>query len=378
MHKILFVDDEQNILSSMRRQLRKNFEVHTDTSPESALTKLREGERFAVVVSDYRMPGMNGVEFLGYVRKLCPDTTRVMLTGFADLDNAIKAVNDGNVFRFLTKPCSEEKLRDNLREAVRQYELVTAKKILLEKTLKGSIELVTEITQLVHPESGANSNVVKRQATFLAKKKQVKDMWRYEIAAMLCQLGSVILPETIIAKRMNGEDLTPEEVQLYEMHPMVAQGLISKLPRLEKVGEMVEYQMKGFDGSGIPRDGVEGEDIPLGGRILKIVLDYNIFLSREGSTQAAFKMLEDNYDQYDPELMYYFEGMLGVEARYVVKEVSMHDLEPGMIFYQDVVSDQGALLFRKSLEIDKSKIDRLAMYAKKIKIKEPFKVLVPG
>lgn len=378
MHSILFVDDEQNILSSMRRQLRKFFDVHTDSSPESALTKLRNGERFAVVVSDYRMPVMNGVEFLGLVRKICPDSTRVMLTGYADLDNAIKAVNDGNVFRFLTKPCPEERLHENLKEAVRQYELVTAKKILLEKTLKGSIELVTEITQLVHPDFGANSNVVKRQVTYLAKKKQVTDLWRYEIAAMLCQLGSVILPEAVLAKQINGVAFNAEEVQLFEMHPMVAQGLISKLPRLEKVGKMVEYQMKGFDGSGIPRDGVEGEKIPLGGRILKIVLDYNKYFAREGSSQGAFKQLEDNYDHYDPELMYYFEGMLGVEARYVVKEVTMKELESGMIFYEDVVSDQGALLFRKSLEIDKSKIDRLYMYAKKISINEPLKVLVPG
>ncbi|WP_034633177.1 HD domain-containing phosphohydrolase [Maridesulfovibrio bastinii] len=378
MHKVLFVDDEENILSSLRRQLRKVFEVHTDSSPESALEKLNNGERFAVVVSDYRMPGMNGVDFLGHVRKICPDSTRVMLTGYADLDNAIKAVNDGNVFRFLTKPCPEEKLLENLKEAVRQYELVTAKKILLEKTLKGSIELVTEITQLVHPDFGANANVVKRQTTYLAKKKQVKDLWRYEIAAMLCQLGSVILPETVLTKRISGDSFNPEELQLYEMHPMVAQGLISKLPRLEKVGAMVEYQMKGFDGSGIPRDGVEGEKIPLGGRILKIVLDYNKYLAREGSSQAAFKHLEDNYEKYDPELMYYFEGMLGVEARYVVKEVMISELLAGMIFYEDVVSDQGALLFRKSLEIDKSKIDRLNMYAKKIGINEPLKVLVPG
>lgn len=378
MHRVLFVDDEENILSSMRRQLRKIFEVHTDNSPESALTKLKDGERFAVVVSDYRMPGMNGVDFLGHVRKLCPDSTRVMLTGYADLDNAIKAVNDGNVFRFLTKPCPEEKLLNNLKEAVRQYELVTAKKILLEKTLKGSIELVTEITQLVHPDFGANANIVKRQATYLARKKEVKDLWRYEIAAMLCQLGSVILPETVLSKQISGDPFNAEELQLFEMHPMVAQGLISKLPRLEKVGEMVEYQMKGFDGSGIPRDSVVGEDIPLGGRILKIVLDYNKYLSREGSSQAAFKHLEDNDERYDPELMYYFEGMLGVEARYVVKDVMMNDLESGMIFYEDVVSDQGALLFRKSLEIDKSKIDRLFMYAKKIGIKEPLKVLVPG
>lgn len=135
-HRVLLVDDEPNIMSSLKRQLRTHYDVYTADDPEKALVDLKKGSPFSVVTSDYRMPQMNGIEFLKEVKSRCPETTRMILTGYADLDNAIMAVNDGHVFRFLTKPCEKETLLENIREAAKQYDLITSKRILLEQTLK--------------------------------------------------------------------------------------------------------------------------------------------------------------------------------------------------------------------------------------------------
>ncbi|SMF04151.1 HD domain-containing phosphohydrolase [Desulfovibrio gilichinskyi] len=373
--KILLVDDEPNVLSALKRQLRGDYDVETSEDPTLAIRALNNKVPFAAVISDFRMPKMNGIEFLKEVRKRSPETTRIMLTGYADLDNAIRAVNDGHVFRFLTKPCENEVLLENLKEGVDQYELVTGKRILLEKTLKGSVELLGEITSLVKPEAGARINRVRRYVRYLAEKKGVKDFWRYDIATMLSQLGTLILPPGTLDILLEGKELNPEQLQMFEMHPVIAKSLVAKLPRLEAIAEMISYQLKGFDGSGTPRDAVKGEKIPLGGRILRIALDYDLQLQHEDNPKKAFANIEEVSELYDPELLYYLEGMLGVEARYVVKELGIDELYPGMILYEDVASTQGAMLLRKSLELDKDKIDRIHMFASKIGIKLPLLVL---
>lgn len=375
---ILLVDDEPNVLSALKRQLRSGFDVHTETDPEMALIELGQRKSFAVIVSDYRMPQMNGIEFLKRVKEICPETTRMILTGYADLENAISAVNDGHVFRFLTKPCDNAVLIENIKEAVNQYDLVTGRRILLEKTLKGSVELLTEITTLVNPEAGARINRVRRYVKYLAKKKKVKDLWRYDIATMLSQLGTLILPPGTLDTLISGDELNSEQVQIFEMHPVVASSLVSKLPKLETIAEMIAYQLKGFDGSGTPRDKVEGETIPLGGRILRVALDYDLYLNLYNNPRQAFAKMEEQVQVYDPELLYYLEGMLGVEARYEVKTLGRSELQPGMILYEDIVSAKGALLLRKSLELDKDKIDRIQMFAEKVGIVEPVSVLVPN
>ncbi|QGY38661.1 response regulator [Pseudodesulfovibrio cashew] len=375
--KILLVDDEPNVLSGLRRQLRDKYEISMATDPVEALESLDKKHPFAVVISDYRMPKLNGVEFLQKVREHSPDTTRLMLTGYADLESAISAVNDGNVFRFLTKPCDRETLRKNVEEAVSQFELLTLKKDLLEKTLKGSVELLSEITSMVNPKAGEQINRVRRYVRYLAGKMGVTDLWRYDIATMLSQLGTLILPPGTMDAVFAGEELTPEQEQIFEMHPFIAQNLLSKLPRMSSIGDMIAYQLKGFDGSGTPRDAVKEDQIPLGGRVLRLALDYDLALQTRENPQQAFLSLEHNAEFYDPELLYYLEGMLGVEARYEIRTLPLSELTPGMVLHEEVVSDQGALLLRKSIELDKNKIDRIHLFAGKVGIKPELTVLVP-
>jgi DNA-binding NtrC family response regulator len=143
IEKVLFVDDDRNLLASCERSFRRKFTVETAEGGEAALQAIAERGPFAVVVSDRQMPGMDGIQLLSLVRQRAPDTVRIMLTGNVDLEGAIKVVNEGNIFRFLTKPCALEILGKAVEDALAQYRLVTAEKELLNKTLSGSIKLLT-------------------------------------------------------------------------------------------------------------------------------------------------------------------------------------------------------------------------------------------
>ena len=149
--KVLFVDDEMNVLSAFRRHLRHDYEVETATSGAEALELCETKGPFAVVVADMNMPGMDGVSLLSEIKQKYPDTIRIMLTGNATQKVAIDAVNEGSIFRFLTKPCPPEILQQVLEAGTRQYQLVTAEKELLEKTLSGSIRMLTDMLSLTNP-----------------------------------------------------------------------------------------------------------------------------------------------------------------------------------------------------------------------------------
>ncbi len=290
--KILAVDDEKNILDAIQRQMRKKFPVETALGPGEGLAAVKQRGPYALVISDLRMPKMDGIQFLTQVKRLTPETVRVMLTGNADLENAIQAVNEGNIFRFLTKPCSPEILEKVIQAGIEQYRLVTAEKELLQKTLKGSINVLNKVLSLVNPEAFGRSSRIKRYVKQIAEKLGVPDVWKFELAAMLSQIGCVILPEDALKKLSQGKNLTGEEVQLFDMHPMIASDLITNIPRMQKIAEMIRYQEKHFDGTGNPKDKRREKDIPLGARILKVALDFDLMEAKSVFKRKAIGELK--------------------------------------------------------------------------------------
>src|ERR1035438_9616095 len=157
MDKILFVDDESLALSGYQRLLHRGFDVGIALDAEQGLASIQKNGPYAVVIPDMRMPGMNGAQFLSQVRQKAPDTVRMLLTGYTDLDAAMDAVNDGNIFRFLTKPCEKDLLVKAITSGVEQYRLVRIEKDLLEKTLRGSIRVLTDVLSAASPETFGRS-----------------------------------------------------------------------------------------------------------------------------------------------------------------------------------------------------------------------------
>ena len=374
--RILLVDDDLNILQGFKRQLRKRFHIETAPGGKEGLEAVVKGGPFAVIVSDMQMPEMDGIQFLNTVRQVAPDSVRMMLTGNADQKTAMDAVNDGHIFRFLTKPCSPEAFTKALEAGIEQYRLITAERELLSKTLSGSVSVLTEVLSLVNPAAFGHAASVRRLASQICREMQVDNAWEIEVAAMLSQVGCVTVPETTLAKLSSGAPVSAEELRTYQGHPRVGSNLISKIPRLKGVAEIIAYQQKRFDGSGVPNDGKQADQIPFGGRVLKLVIDVVQLISAEQSTDDVWAAVHDREGWYDPSLVDALAAVLDIE--YVIKAVEIKHLEENMTLDEHVVTRSGDLLLARGQEVTLSLRERLTTFATTGRgVREPIRVRCP-
>ena len=211
--RILFVDDEENILNGLRRSLRKHFDVQIAVGPEAGLRVLEENGPFAVVVSDYVMPGMNGVSFLKEAKVIAPNSVRMMLTGYADMNNAIRAINEGSIFRFLTKPCETEVMVKALTDGLEQYRLV-----MLEKELSLSDPL-TGVANRRHLENFIQGAIERNKRyeevfsvimTDIDYFKQINDGYGHDVGDEVLRVFSRLLKDKMrivdLVARFGGEE----------------------------------------------------------------------------------------------------------------------------------------------------------------------------
>ncbi len=357
--KVLFVDDEPRVLNAIKRILRKRFDVEIAEGAHEALRCVAEKGPFAVIVSDLSMPDMDGIEFFERLRRSQPQTVRIMFTGNADVQSAMEAVNKGHVFRFLTKPSSSDIVMQTVEAGLEQYRLVTAEKDLLRGTLAGVIKMITQLLGLVNPEAFGRASRIKKYVIGTAKSLGEEYLWRYELAAMLSQIGCVMLPQDTVGKSYRGKDITDEENSLLNMHPTLARELIVNIPRFQDVAEMVAYQDKPFPGGGVPDDDVKGDSIPLGGRILKIALDYDSLLLSGLSEQSALSHLIEEKGRYDPEVLDAFADVVTAMPESTCVDLPVQNIRPGSILAQDIRGENGMLYFAKGMELSQPYLDHL-------------------
>lgn len=342
--KVLFVDDEMNVLNAMQRTLRGQFDVAVCDNPKKAAEVLRTEGPFAVLVSDMRMPGMNGIELLATARSVAPDTVRVMLTGNADQRTAIEAVNKGEIFRFLSKPADPTVLKNVLALGVRQYELVSAEKELLEQTLNGSVKVLAEMLSIVKPEAFGRTDRLRAIAKQIASRVDNVVEWELDTAVSLALLGCVGLRSELLDKVLQGFPLSNAEKLEYEAHPLLAADLIKNIPRLANVADAVLYQNKRFDGGGFPIDDRKGEDLPLGSRILHLVLAYDELTRRGTADAAVYEELRQQQGRFDPRMLDALRGGIEGLGSTAVFRIPVQKVTDGMTIQEDVKTTTGTLL----------------------------------
>ncbi len=356
--KILMVDDDRNLLDSFRRQFRKKLNIETATSGADGVQAVRDGGPFAVVISDMQMPNMNGVEFLSKVRAISPNTVRIMLTGNANLDVATDAVNDGNIFRFLNKPVETDQLFQVIVDSIQQYRLITTEKILLNKTLKGAVDLLADILSMVNPTAFGQSTRIKRHVQTIIKALSLDDAWHYDLAAMLCHIGFISLPQDLIAKIVNGEELSASEEQLFKSHPSIGGRLLKHIPRLEIVSEMVAKQHESVGKIDFEGKLDNQQKAILGGQILKVATAYDQLITQGSDDEAAITTLKEKPEKYDPVLVETLS--LGAKNQKLeVLNLAIDQLEPGLILDQPVSTESGVLLIAKGQVLSQAVLFRL-------------------
>jgi len=380
--KILFVDDDPNLLAAFERNLRRQFPLETAEGGEAALEKIAAHGPYAVVVADRQMPGMDGIRFLSLVKERAPDTVRIMLTGNVDLEAAIKVVNEGNIFRFLTKPCPLDVLSKAVEDARAQYRLVVAEKELLNSTLSGSIKLLTDILSMMEPQSFGRAQTMRNIITSVTGKFNLDNDWEIHLAAMLAPIGYVTIPPETLVRARAGETLSKVEEQMVAQVPETAARLLANIPRLEGVARIVRYQHKHYDGAGFPPDSVQGESVPLGSRLLKVLDDMAQLQAGGMSRLKALDEMQERRGWYDPSLLDAVRTYYGITA--AVREtgrpsisVEFRNLAAGMVLRSNIETKDGTLILTAGHPLSEMILEKIQNFERVSGIKEPIFVEAP-
>ena len=377
--KILFVDDEQLVLDAVRRDLGSDFQIETAVSGAAALELVASQGPYAVVIADMRMPDMSGIQLLMKVNEHAPETVRMILTGNADLQSVIAAINEGQIFRFLTKPCPSEVLQRNIQMALRQYQLVVSEQELLSKTLVGSIQVLIEVMSISNPEGFRRATRLRKLMTYVVKELNLEDGWRYLLAAMLCQVGWISFPPELISKLINNDYLTKDDQRLFASHPLVARKLLERIPRMSLVGRMIEGQQKSY--AELNMDDLRGEDYVAGygANLLRTLLDFDSMVAGGIQPDTAVGIMTRRAGTYKKEFLWVLQK-LASEQHSQVKVVALRldQLETGMVVMEGIWDRNGTLLVPKVTEINHQTLMRLySANERPGTIVEPIKVSIP-
>lgn len=346
--RILCVDDEQNVLDSFRRLLRKEYDLNIATSGVDGLKLLEQNGPYAVVVSDFKMPGMNGVEFLTKAREIDPDTVRVMLTGQAEENTAAKAINEGKIFRFLYKPIASSEFLICLGDAIQQYNLIRSEKDLLEKTLKGSIEMMTEILSLSNPLAFSRATRVQEFAQQVGNSLGLDDVWQLEVASMLSHLGYITIPAKTLEKKVGGRMLEPQEHQMFEDLPMVTQKLIGHIPRLENILKIImqAQQQASFETISL------NDTIAVSAAILRTVMRFDGLIEKGYGKLEAIKEMMLTPGRYNQTVLDQLKSIEIRDLTVQTRKVGINQIRVGMVLNESIKTTEGLTVAPKGFIVN--------------------------
>ncbi len=413
--KVLFVDDEEHILKSLRRlMMDEDIEVFTAASGKEGLDLLEKTEGIEIIISDQRMPGMTGAEFLQQAKETAPDALRLILTGYADVNATIDAINKGGACRYIGKPWNDEELKQVIRDAVSQFRLIRENKRLsqlvvkqneelqewnsnlkhrvleqtsairtsnerlrelngkMNKNFEGCLEAFSGLIELRDREMENHSKKVARLSVKIAEgiKLPKDDIETIKVAALLHDIGKIGLPEKLMI--MNTDGMTGEELEQFYRHSLLGQSAIDSIDDMRPAGILIRHHHEYFDGSGFP-DGLAGEDIPLGARIIALADTFDLTFTRnrgDNALEVALKTLKaDSNKKFDPALLPYIDAQvreiyanLTTGTGMVERELQPKDLRENMIISRELRSGSGLLLLGAGERLDTVKINSLKRY----------------
>ena len=358
-NKILCVDDEESILKGFQLNLRKDFELHLASNGVEGLEVFDREQGFALVLSDMRMPQMDGATMLSEIKKRDPEVVTVLLTGHTDFESAMSAVNEGSIFRMLSKPCPPEMLIQVLNDGLAQHDLIKSKRILLDQTLRGAVDALAQSLSTVKPLFFGRAQRVRRIANELAEMIKLEDAWRVDIASIFSQLAYISLPESVSEDVYYKKDLTSSVKEMVRRFPDDTQKLIEKIPGLEEVGEILEklaiqHRFETEDGSGIRK----------AASILRVALDFDYYEEQGHDRSLIVQTLKSRKEEYDPEITECLSQLLVVaEQKYRLEEILIRKLEIGMRLAQELRLSDGLLVASSGTDVDRQLLRVIRNYS---------------
>lgn len=375
IHKILFVDDDLNTLESFERELGDKFNIETAQNGDQGLKIIKEGGPFTVVVTEMNMPDMNGIAFLKEVSDLAPETIRMMLTRYVNADIVMKAINEGNVYKFLSKSVTPATLIKTLEDSIAHYQSIKTEKESLSKTLVGSVRTLVEILGILNPGAFSKTLRIRRLVNHIVREMKLDDEWQFEMAATLSQIGLLTYPSSLLEKIATNQPLSPDENQLVSNHPSVGREMILRIPRLETIAEMIGKQLTPCKNLTFDEENREEYIISLGANIIKTALDYDQLII-SGSTHGTSTYILSQSEDYRPEIIAALKLLHPDDSTVEVTQVNLEDLTDGMIIVEDIVDKYGALLITRGREVTYPLLIHLFKLSRKPRsLREPISVI---
>ncbi len=403
---LLLVDDEPNILSSLQRLFRPaGYRILTATGGALGLEILAK-EKVDLIISDMRMPEMDGAAFLEQAAVRWPQVVRLLLTGYADLASAVAAVNKGNIYRYLSKPWEDNDIRITVQQALEKQRLearvaeqnvqlkdlnanletrVAAqtqeiRQVLgqlqvtheeLKKSFLTSVRVFANLIELREGELSGHSRRVADQARGLARRLGMSDIDVQDVlyAGLLHDIGKIGLADGLINKPYTA--MSAAERVSFARHPVTGQAALLALEPLNDAALLIRGHHERFDGLGYP-DGLAGEKIPLGARVLAVANDYDALQrgtlvdGKRSAAEARAFLIENRGQRYDPRVVDAFVKLLDespVKAAEATElYLSSDNLRPGMVLASDLLNGKGMLLLPKGRELNAAVIDKIRYF----------------
>lgn len=396
--RLLILDDEEIVLAGLRETLvREGYTVVTASDAFAALDELKKGA-FSVIISDYQMPGVTGLEFLAQAKELQPQASRILITAVLSLDTVIEAINKGEIYRFIVKPWLREELLATVRNADQRFALlshstaVEARSAVLSReladknrelaaqvarieaqnqslgrlnhalndNLQHAVKLGLHVLQTFHPALGNQARRVHEICTTLASTIQLSPEQRQilDLAAWLHDIGLVGIPRDLIRRWQDApESLKEDEQTVINSHPQLGQDLAKFGHHLKEVGVIIRAHHERFDGTGFP-DQLKGDEIPWLARLLAVAVDYAA--SHFDETMAVEAIKQGSGTAYDPEAVRVFVRALPNAAiSRKEREVLLSELEPGMVLASGIYTPNGLLLIPEGQLLNEGAIGKI-------------------
>lgn len=368
--RLLCVDDEPDLLDSLRLLFRNRYELSVARSGTEALEMFEGHEQvpFDVVLSDMQMPGMNGAEFLTTLRARHPEVPRLLMSGHADMEGAISAINHAKVFRFLTKPCPPELLIESIDEALDRARLQTMERDLLDRTLNGTVDMLTDVLGLVSSEAADRSHRIRGHVHRLCQELGLELPWELDLAAMLCQLGFVAIPPPVGGR---------ESAELHERRVELTAELLIHIPRLGAVAALIRGQLS-TDPVRTDNDIAAWSERELNAEILRLAVGFEELMVGGASPEQAIDAMLGAENPSPTFVLAALAKLRNIEEGHVDMAVGVDDLRPLMILTEDLALNSGPTLAPAGMELTTALISRVVSFDRTTGVCEPIGVLVPA
>ena len=357
--KVLFVDDQAKVLDDLKVIVAEVCEAHVALNAEEGLKIFESEGPFTIVASDQNLPGMNGSEFLAMVNRRDPYCSTMLVTGHADYHDAMRAVNNGHVFRLLDKPYAEQDLLDAIQAGTRQRQLIESEQVLLQETLVGAVNALTETLATVKPLFFGRAQRIKRLSGEIARYLKFPHVWQVESAAVFSQMASITLPEEEAENVFLRKKLRPQIVELVKKFPQVIDHLLGNIPRLDEVREIIDCLM----GNPLPYENKAKMEVYQAYRIIDAALEYDYMETEGHDSEVILGTLRGGEKKFDKDVIEAMSKLLHKsKTHYLVNEVPLEELRVGMRLAEDLSLETAMLVAPKGTDITKHFLQVLHNY----------------